>query len=66
LSGVREEEPLSGKEGERGFLEELYLSGFNRDRFEVLSSPFDDAAAAEVIEKYQALIRDFPPGSLEE
>jgi acyl-CoA dehydrogenase family protein 9 len=56
---------LRGEEGTRGFLEDLYFSGFDRERFESLSLPADDAGAAEVIRKYEDLIGDFPPGSLE-
>ena len=49
----------------KGFLEELYLSGFDQGRFEELYGNGSDPRAAEIIGRYHALIRDYPPAKLE-
>ncbi len=57
----RESRKGSGK----GFLEELYLDTFNRDRFESLSFPGKDPKVEEIIGKYRQLTREYPPTALE-
>ena len=56
----REPEP-DGK----GFLEDLYLNSFDRDRFEAFTPPEEDPRAARIIQRYRELIKDYSPAALE-
>ncbi len=56
---------MQEESGDRGFLEELYLRGFDPERFGRFSTPPEDPRAADIIERYRSLIKQFPPDRLE-
>jgi acyl-CoA dehydrogenase family protein 9 len=49
----------------RGFLEQLYLDRFDKARFQGLSFSAPDAKATDIIDRYQEIIKDYPPAKLE-
>lgn len=56
---------MRGESRERGFLEELYLKGFDPERFGRFTLPPEDPRAFDIIERYRELITQFPPDRLE-
>ncbi|TNF48236.1 hypothetical protein EP232_02625 [bacterium] len=49
----------------RGFLEDLYLNSFDKDRFETFIPPDEDPKADEIIRRYHEIIKDYSPAALE-
>jgi acyl-CoA dehydrogenase family protein 9 len=56
---------VSDQKEKTGFLEELYLSGFDSARFDAMVLSGEEPAATRIIDEYRALIKDFPPDVIE-
>jgi acyl-CoA dehydrogenase family protein 9 len=56
---------VSEQKGKAGFLEELYLSGFDTGRFDAMVLSGEDPRAAGIIDEYGALIKGYPPEKIE-
>lgn len=56
---------VSEQKGKAGFLEELYLSGFDAGRFDAMVLSGEDPGAAGIIDEYGALIKGYPPEKIE-
>ncbi len=60
-----QEKSLQASFDHRGFLSELYLQAFNRERFTACRSDVLSQKTEALLQRYRELIKDFPPARLE-